>query len=172
MSTSKPPKRLSSRSRRGRALPYAEGTCFGVPLRTGGFGVGIAARLDGEGVVFGFFFAPMREKLPTLSDMQGILTPDDAILAGKFGDLYLIDGKWPVIGRYTPWVRDLWAPPPLIRVDDRDSGLAFLSVYSDDDLEFIREERCSPTLVGMYPQDRLMGAGAVEVRLTKLLSRP
>ncbi|WP_425308290.1 Imm26 family immunity protein [Ammonicoccus fulvus] len=65
-----------------------EGDWFAVPLRKGGYAVGLIARANRDGVLLGYFFGPRREAVPSLSDVEE-LTPDDAIRVGKFGHLGL-----------------------------------------------------------------------------------
>lgn len=70
---------------RKKKLPYAEGDWFGVPLKNGGYAVGIIARSRRSGkALFSYFFGPRHWELPSMNDIRG-LTPADAILIGKFG---------------------------------------------------------------------------------------
>jgi hypothetical protein len=151
----------------GNALPYHEGTLFAVPLRTGGYGLGIIARLSGNGVAFGYFFGPHRKSVPSVSEVQHLL-PDESILRIKFGDLGLMNGEWPTIGHLAGFKRNVWQMPPLIRVDDT-SNNAWKEWYTDD-LEIISEEPCNLELSEEYPKSILAGYGAVEKRLTRLIA--
>ncbi len=45
-------------------LPYQEGDWFAVPLRSGGYGVGLVARAPGNGIVLGCFFGTRYDTLP------------------------------------------------------------------------------------------------------------
>jgi hypothetical protein len=150
-------------------LPYPEGTWFAVPLRTNGFAVGVLARVAGNGPAFGYFFGPKRSHVPELKEVQD-LTAKDTILQGMFGDLGLLNGSWPVLGRSETWRRDDWPLPPLVRVDP-DGSTAFMSFYSDD-LILDREETCDPSCATHFPEDGLWGYGAVEKRLTRLVGEP
>ena len=152
--------------RRARKLPYREGTWFAVPLRTDGYGLGLVARHTGGGVIFGYFFGPKLDEIPGQIDGDRF-SADLAVYCGKFGDLRLTRGDWTVI-QHDELDRGRWPLPRLIRVDDH-SGAAFLSKYSDDSLKYVHEERCPPDQIDVYPYDGTMGAGAMEVRLTKLL---
>src|ERR1051326_1156729 len=94
-------------------IQHEEGTVFAVPLRSNGYVRGVIARLNERGLLFAYFFGP---KLLSLDHFAlADLSPDRAILIGKCGDLGLLEGKWPVIGRIVPWKRALWPMPPLIR---------------------------------------------------------
>lgn len=147
-------------------ISYREGTWFAVPLRAGGYAVGVVARAAGDGRTFGYFFGPRRDELPTLGDVEG-LAPKHAVWVGRFGDLGLLNGEWRILGESGNWDRSLWPLPPFIRIDDT-RGTALKAVYSDD-LELISEEPCDPGLRETLPKDALSGYGAVEKRLTRRL---
>ncbi len=144
---------------------YELGTWFCVPLRNDGFARGVVTRIGDEGVTFGYFFGPRLEDCAT--EIPDDLKPEDRVLWGKFGDLGLINGEWPVIGVSDGWRAEDWPMPLMVRVDEA-AGIAFASTY-DDSIAFVSEERCDPSLAETHPYDRLMGYGSVEIRLTKLL---
>ncbi len=147
--------------------PYKEGDWFAVPLREGGYAVGLIARSGG--VLFGYFFGPKREKIPGIGELR-TLVPENAVLVGQFGDLGLFEGGWPLIGYSEPWDRNIWPMLPLVRIDAV-SGEAWLVEYSDSDpIRQISITPCDPAEAKKFPKERLMGSGAVEIRLTKLLS--
>ena len=149
--------------KRGK-LP-ALGTAFLVPLRDGGFASGVLARADGRGSAFGYFFGP---RVSGAGDVElHSLVPCNALLVGMFGDLEIIRRNWPLIGKLENWAPDRWPLPPLSRVDER-AGRAWLSTY-DDALRCVSEEEIDPAEASQYTSDGLMGAGAVEIRLTKLI---
>lgn len=151
---------------RRKKLLYQEGTSFAVPLRSGGYARGVIARANGEGGAFGYFFGPKigSPEEATTEDMK----PERAILVGMFGDLGLVKGKWPILGKLDGWKRSDWSMPPLIRISDN-SIEAWLSYYDENTFAFLREEEVDPSLCDRYPYDRDMGYGAVEIRLSKLL---
>lgn len=149
-------------------LPYSEGTCFAVPLRDSGFAKGIVSRYDGEGIVAGFFFGPRHLALPTPVDFDS-LHANGAMYVGRFGDLGLLNGEWPIVGTVVPWHRYDWSLPPMGRVEDV-SRRGILSSYSDK-LVRISEIPCEIGELSRYPPDVLSGYGAIEIKLTRLLSR-
>jgi len=153
-----------------KGLPYKEGDWFGVPLRTGGYAVGLVARARRGGkILFGYFFGPRRERLPTAEELNRY-SPGEAILHGRFGDLGLLNGEWPVLGQLGAWDRRAWPMPPLARIDEH-AGKAWKVTYSEDDPSVVLDESpCDPTSANRFSRDSLMGYGAVEIRLTKLLS--
>jgi hypothetical protein len=152
-----------------KQLPYSEGTWFAVPLRTGGYAVAVVARMNGSGCVFGYFFGPKRDSVPTLDEVSKLCSQEATWLA-RFGDLSLIKNEWPIIGRAKDWRPELWPLPPFIRVDLTSPNKAVKATFSDENLERLHEEPCDPALARIYPADGLSGAGAVEIWLTKLLT--
>lgn len=151
-------------------LPYKEGTWFAVPLRQGGFAIGLIARTTPRGkVILGYFFGPRRESVPTVSEISGLF-PDDAIRILRFGDLALIEGKWPVIDHCVPWDRSNWPMPPFVRIDDI-SGKLWKVYYSDTDPNrALKEEPISGE--GVFGErDAVLGSGAVELVLTEILEQ-
>jgi len=158
--------------KRKAKLPYREGDWFGVPLRSRGYAVGVIARSGPSGkVLFGYFFGPRRETLPAIDELRGYAA-EQAILVGQFGDLRLMNGSWPILGRLGEWERRDWPMPPMARVDVV-SGKAWKVTYSEDDPNrAVHETACDPEEARQLPRDSLMGAGAVEIRLTNLLSPP
>jgi hypothetical protein len=149
---------------------YKEGDWFGVPLKDGGYAVGLIARKRRSGkVLFGYFFGPRRKQLSSPDELQD-LTPADAILIGKFGDLSLYNGQWPIIGNAESWARNDWPMPPLVRIDEY-AKKAWKVTYSEDDPSLmVQETPCHLKEAYRFPRDRLMGSGAVEIRLMHLLS--
>lgn len=142
-----------------------KGSVFLVPLRSNGYSVGVLIGSNGKGVCYGYFFGP---KLKSESDLEiEVLNPDQAILIGMFGDLELLKGKWKIVGKIDRFEGFGWDIKPLARVDEA-AGRAWLSFY-DEKFNCINEHEISMEESKKYPYDRMMGAGSVEIRLTKLL---
>lgn len=148
------------------SLPYREGSAFLVPLRTGGYARGIVARCTAKGkVLLGCFFGPRLESPGDI--MLDDFEPAHAILCVRFGDLGLLNGQWPIVGKLPDWDRSRWPMPDFVRRDDL-SRKAWLVRYSDDDPSLIEEEH--PTgFDSKLERDSVYGYGAVEIVLTKLL---
>jgi len=123
--------------------------------------------MNRKGAVFGYFFGPKLTSPAQASAHD--LSPSNAVLVGDCGDLGLLKKEWPVVGSIPRWNRDDWPMPPRIRVDEA-VNRAWLSRYDEDTFELISEAEVDPSLINQYPYDRTMGYGAVEIRLTKLLS--
>lgn len=155
-----------------RKLNYREGDWFAVPLRDYGYAVGVVARAS-RGCVFGYFFRPRCENIPALDDII-VFQPKDAVWRAMFGDLGLLEEKWPIIGHSVAWDRSAWPLPPFVRIDVLNPQKAYKTRYSEDDISLngiIEIVDCDPGLVAMYPEDSVSGYGAIEIKLTDLLSK-
>src|SRR5262245_47931344 len=100
-----------------KKLPYENGTWFAVPLRNGGFGTGVVAMHSPDGVILVYLFGPKRSQAARLADLEG-LTKADAIKVSIAGDLGLIEGSWPIIGKFPSWRQQEWPMPKFLRKDD------------------------------------------------------
>jgi hypothetical protein len=83
-------------------VKVSEGDCYAVPLKSGGFGVGVVARKGKRGALFGYFFGPRREQIPTISDVRAIRA-ETADLCALFGDLGIQNGEWIHLGQLEGW---------------------------------------------------------------------
>jgi hypothetical protein len=152
-------------------LKYAEGDLFAVPVRGGGYALGVLARQNRRGVLLGYFFGPRRGVIPRVDDV-GPLNARAAVLVGQFGHLGVKNGSWPVLGRTPGWVRDDWPSPPFARFEEL-TGRWFQMFYADDDPNrLLRQEPLDAQAAQSLPEDGLMGARFVETRLDRLLSEP
>jgi hypothetical protein len=148
---------------------YREGTWFAIPLRKGGFGVGVVARATTKGkVILCYFFGPRRTCIPGLSEVER-LRPQNAIRTLRVGDLSLMRGTWPIIGQSESWKRSDWPMPVFIR---RDQVLqkAWRVYYADTDPSSVIREEPEPCEANSLPRASLFGAGAAEIELTELLT--
>jgi hypothetical protein len=147
-------------------LPYCEGSVFLVPLRKGGYGRGVVARSSAEGkVLLGYFFGPRFSTTDEVT-LDG-LDPANAILRVRFGDLGLLNGEWPVVGKAPNWNRSIWLIPDFVRRDEL-SKKAWLVRYCDDDPNRIQDEYPAG-FDSKLERDSLYGYGAVEIVLTKMI---
>src|SRR5712672_1958726 len=116
-------------------------------------------------VLAGYFFGPRRERLPSMGDTAG-LRPEDAVLVQRFGDLYLVEGKWPILGRDNRWLRGKWPMPIFGRVVETE-GTAWRVEYADDNPNWIPSEtRILRVEAERLRDNALLGAGVVEAKLT------
>jgi hypothetical protein len=154
----------------GNKANYSEGDCFSIPLREGGYARGVVARMDGEGIVFGYFFGPKIEHIADVF-ISDDLSPEQSVLSGQFGDLGLLNMEWQVIGSVSSWSRDEWVMPRFLRADPGDlTGI--LSTYDENSLKFKSEMEIDLSQVDVKntPKDMVMGYGSVEIKLTRILS--
>lgn len=147
-----------------RRLPPL-GTVFLVPLRDSGYATGVLARASGKGPAFGYFFGPRVHEFEEID--FALLTPENSVLTGQFGDLELLRGKWPIGPVMPGWEPSDWPMLPMARVDEG-AGRAWLSSY-DDNFNCVNEVEIPLARATQFPYDRLMGAGATEIRLTRLI---
>src|SRR5579871_2681385 len=152
-----------------RKLPYQEGDWFAVPLQDGDWALGLAARVPNRSHgVFGYFFGPRHEHIPTEQATWG-LTPADAIFAGIFSDLRLLNGKWPLVFRPQQWNREEWPLPAFGRIE-ADRGRGVRTEYDEKDLgTVVRAEYVSIQEAQRLPKDADHGYVSVQILLTRLL---
>ncbi len=138
-----------------------------MPLRNGGYCRGVAARMNGKGIAFGYFFG-LRIKKKEDATIDATLRPTNAIVLSMFGDLGLLKGEWPVVGRIEPWIKADWPLPPLYRTDAL--GQAGYISYCDDKLNFAKEQmvKIGEIDTKKFSKDSVWGYGAAEIHLTRL----
>ena len=151
------------------ATPYSEGDWCGVPLRDdAGFAVGRIARCAAP-FVLGYFFGPASRSVPSITSLTDLL-PQDACVIALAGDLNLLNGAWPLIGGGPAWDPAAW---PLPEFGFADSLLhdRFTARSYDATLNlFVAERRISKDEYLALPRDGLLGAGAAEIVVTKVLA--
>jgi hypothetical protein len=157
---------------RSKDLPYTEGTWFGIPLRTGGFAMGVVTRRSEKypGVILTYIFGPRRAAPATMDEVRH-LTSNEALTAVRIGDLHLIEGQWPIVGTVSDFERSRWRMPEFARKDPL-SGRVTIVGYDDDDPNVATSKRraSAEEAAGLEP-DALLGAGAVEQYVTAMVSR-
>jgi hypothetical protein len=149
-------------------LPYSEGDVFGVPLDGKRYALGVVGRVGKGGrVVLGYFFGRVTEGQPTAEDCES-LRPEDAVRVVRFGDLHLMDRRWPVVSRIANWDRREWPMAKFVR-NEPGSNRVFLVRYSDTNpLVRIAEQEVRDNS-NNYETDSLFGALAIELVLAHLL---
>lgn len=147
---------------------YEEGDWFAVPLRNGGFALGVVARTNPDGVLLGYFFGSKYAKVPDLGEVKQFRS-SDAVMVRRFGHLGLKQGKWPILGRLTDWNRREWSMPGFVRYEEL-TGRSYRVFYDDNDPnKLVREEQVQPDEPEQGAKDGLLGAGAVEKVLTGIV---
>jgi hypothetical protein len=148
-------------------INYKEGTWFAVPLRKGGYGIGVVARAKKSRLLV-YFFGPRRESIPKFEEVSMLLS-DAAISVLRVGHLGLIRGEWPIIGQVTSWNRSDWPMPIFIRREVLPPYRNWRVYFSDTDPTKRIKEELETNERPDLPEDSLAGSGAAEIILTKLL---
>jgi len=149
-------------------LNYKEGSWFAVPLMHGGFATGVVARATTEGrIILCYFFGPQRRSLPILPDVKS-LKATEAIRAARISDLFLFQGKWPIIGCSERWNRSEWPMPVFVRREPNGTR-AWRVYYSDTNPSTLVREEPAPYDTDL-PLDLTLSGRGVEIRLARLLS--
>lgn len=156
-----------------KRIKYSEGQWFAVPLKTGGYALGIIVRgnYKTKGGL-GYFFGPRYKEVPDERETW-LKKPSDAILITWFGDLGIIWGRWPLIPSTRPFRREEWPVPKFKRIDPLNPRRGWLVEYSQDDDGKglpICETLCDAGDLEGLPEDGVDGYEAVEIVLTHLLS--
>lgn len=148
---------------------YRAGDWFAVPLGEAAWALGRIAREHG-GIVLAYFFAPVRERQPTLDDVRG-LTAADAFTQMLVSHLDLRDGAWPVLGR-EEWDPHEWPMVEFERTMDEPGGgeRLYAIVWDEETLnEEVESRPLDPAEAGRRPRDVLSGSGAAIARLRHAL---
>jgi hypothetical protein len=152
-----------------KVLPYREGTWFAVPLKSGGYGIGVVARMGPNGkIILAYLFGPRRQTLPSPAELEQ-LRASDAIRRLRTGDLGLVNGSWLLLGNLPSWDRRNWPMPPFIRRAEQ-LKLAWRAAYSESDPGKLEREESVPFDTEGLESDSLYGYGATELLMTKLLT--
>jgi hypothetical protein len=151
---------------------YNEGQWFGIPLRQGGYALGIIVRgsYKTKGGL-GYFFGPKYARIPDENDTIE-KKKDDAVLISWFGDLGIINGNWPLIGSSHQFSRDEWPIPIFGREISLIPNRGMIIEYEDNPKGEWRVQKETPVdlkeITGL-PVDGFLGGGVIEIKLTKLL---
>ena len=152
---------------------YTEGDFFAVPLKTGGFGLGIAICVGSRGTVVGRFFGPVRDSVPSLGDLEN-LTENDSIHIEHFRDDGLRNGSWEVIGQHLEWDAYDWPIPKFgwFQASSKEATGQHFEIELDENLKATRQKKVSLEQFEKLPLEGISGAKAAEVTLTLVLTRP
>ncbi|MEJ2711045.1 MAG: immunity 26/phosphotriesterase HocA family protein [Anaerolineales bacterium] len=153
-------------------IHYSEGQWFAVPLRQDGYALGIIVRgsYKTKGGL-GYFFGPKYEEVPG-DRATWEKHPREALLIARFGDLGIVRGSWPLIQSTRPFSEEEWPIPKFGMEVPLPPGKGFIREYEQDSsgaLICIRQTPVDADKIQKFPKDTVMGGGAVEIKLTKLL---
>lgn len=142
------------------------GTVFLVPLRNGGYGIGVLVRADGKGRAFGSFFGPRIASSDEISNFD--LQMKNAIFSCRFGDHGLYKKSWNVVGAVPDWNPEQWPMPKFSRQHD-DASRYYVTEY-DDNLGVLSETIVPASEALNLPEDVQFGSGIIEIKLDNLLA--
>jgi hypothetical protein len=170
------PKRPGGRTTKAGPHKYGEGTWFAVPLKRGGYAVGIIARGNPKTSLICYFFGPRRSDVPSLSEVE-TWKAADALCVEQVGDLGLLQGDWPIIGHSQLFRRDNWPMPVFVFQVPALGGFkgwTELRYYSEDNpLEMVGKQvvrgKAAEEALKNLPEDGLSGAEASEIGLDLML---
>jgi hypothetical protein len=153
-------------------IKYNEGQWFVVPLRKDGFIIGVIVRgsYETKGGL-GYFFGTKYHNLP---DDQAIwqLKPEDAVLVTQFGDLGIINGRWPLLHTSRPFKREDWPVPIFGRRDPLIPNIGHIVEYKESqsgELEVLRERIVDVKDIIGLPKDTIRMGGSIEIVLSNLI---
>lgn len=152
---------------------YSEGDFFAVPLKTGGYGIGIAVCLGPRGSVVARFFAPVRDSVPELSEIEHF-TENDSVYVEHFSGEALQDGSWQIIGKLPDWDSYEWPIPKFgwfQPFSDKPGGRAF-EMELDENLKTFRQKEVSISHFETLPYEGKVGSKTVEISVGLALTRP
>lgn len=145
----------------------SEGTWFAIPLKSLGYGIGLAARVSVKsGIILAYLFNEKKDDIPKIADVA-VLKQSDAIMVIRMGTIGLSNGEWPIIGVANKWNRTDWPNKDFIRQDEL-AHRAWKIRYSDDDQNKIDNEVPVPYgQIDMLDKDTLYGDVAAAKTLTR-----
>lgn len=154
-------------------IKYSEGQWFAIPLRSGGYAIGIIVRgnYKTKGGL-GYFFGPRYDHLPSIVETAP-KNKDNFIFIGWFGDLGITNGEWPLIEAEKPFKREEWPVPKFYRIPSLSPGKAVVVEYDQNDQRILHpiREYLVPLSQDIlkFPKNTSYGYEAVEIELDKLL---
>ena len=138
---------------------YQEGDVFTIGLAEDKYRIGLVARRSERGPsVLGYFSKQTYAAPPQLSDIDFSI---ENFFPLMFGDPYLLNKRWVVIGQIEPWSRAAWPMPEFVRIDPI-KHIARIVIYDENNpLIEVGTRRCNSD-PAMYPRAVSYDAKAVE----------
>jgi hypothetical protein len=149
-----------------KKIKAKEGDVFAVPLRQGGYAIGLIAR-EHKTITLGYFFDTVYSSVPEQMDVTDI-TKWKVALIGKFSSMGIENGEWPLLKTTFKFIREEW-PIPVLKMQEPLSEKYFAVIYDDT---LINEERhlISEAESKKLFSHGLYGYGALEKKLTSILA--
>jgi hypothetical protein len=154
-----------------KKIEYHEGDCFGIPISSRGYALGIVARCSEESnICLGYFYNVNLPDKPLPGKIEDIIKQKEAFIAW-FGDIAILNGKWPLIKIDRSFNKKLWPVPAFRRIDLLDSSVGFCIEYEQETPIFgnpIKETKVDADTLLDLPDERLYSAQSIEIRLAKM----
>ena len=134
--------------------------------------IGLIARGGKTAGKVGYFFRiEFYDNAPDKTALT--LEPEQAIWIGKFGDLHILRGKWPLVGKLKDFTREAW-PMPVFARHSETFNTNHICTYDENDVSKGLETWPSdqvPSYIdtSFVVEDGMAGAGYVEDYLMKIL---
>jgi hypothetical protein len=154
-----------------RRIRPSEGDWFAVPLSGGKYATGLVARKSRRGdTLLGYFFGPVRQRVPTEADVASY-SPADAALISRFFNEPLVAGRWPIVASPDEWNRATWPIPEFHTPRSQElTGQSWAMRYSEDDFDQLVGQRpISHEEEARYPRDGIYTDEYVEHLLEEAL---
>jgi Immunity protein 26 len=107
-----------------------EGDVFAVPLRSGGFAVGLVARRY-KTIGLGYFFNKVFPSIASIEEEANINNLKIEFI-GRFGTLGIVDREWPILklNNSLHFKKEGW-PIPIFKMQDPITERYFAVIYGD-----------------------------------------
>ena len=134
--------------------------------------LGLIARGGKRASKVGYFFRiELYDNAPDKTKLK--LEPEQAIWIEKFGDLHILRGKWPIVGKLKGFTREAWPMPVFARHSDI-HNVDYISTYDENDVSrlidtWLAEKVPAHIDTSFVAKEGLSGAGYVEDYLMKIL---
>lgn len=140
-----------------------------VPLENGGFAPGLVARhAPRSGAILGYFFGPRLSSIDNFS--FDCIIHENSVYCKIFGDIGLIENRWPIIGQLPEWNRNEWTMPIFIKRKYYPNNRSVLVYYDENNPDnWIRDEIIEGDRD--LPEAGTAGYQFIEIKLSKILAR-
>jgi hypothetical protein len=141
------------------------GKLFVVPLKNGGYSVGLVARQE-KNILLGYFFDTYFLEQPSKIE-SFVVDKNNVCLICLFGILGLKNNEWTVIGDLSNWDKNEWSVP-IFKQKDLLLDIYYAITY-DDDLNEVSRVKISKENAKTLFKSGIHGSGVVESILSDKL---
>ena len=151
---------------RKKKIKVEEGDIFAVPLRQGGYDIGLIARKHKTSNL-GYFFDKVYQSPPETLDVTGI-NNWKVTLIGQFSAIGIEEGEWPLLKTAFNFKREDW-PIPVLKMQEPITEQYFAVLYDDtlfNEKRYLITKEAADKLFG----HGVYGYGALEKKLSSILA--